>query len=214
MTRSPMGTNPSRLRAMAFSRNDPVVHQFEILVVRFGYHASQVVARPQVVQEKKAAAAAYSETQEVQQPPPVQPPALLLPSKTHGLDEQNNNPQTDTPDRHTCETCQNTWPARYGTTCFKCPQPTASQRRRREQERRNRESEQDGWENKPDPPPATTDSPAEPSPATPEQAAEHIDDMRKFTSKHKHQQLYETRGGWKPLTDEPHETPDDGHLRD
>ena len=182
---------------------------------------SPEVRTREVVQEKKAAAAAYSETQEVQQPPPVQPPALLLPSQTHGLDEQNNNPQTDTPDRHTCETCQNTWPARYGTTCFKCPQPTASQRRRREQERRNRESEQDGWVNTPDPPPATTDSPAQPSPspvqppATPEQAQPHMDDMRQFTTKHKHQLLYETRrgGGWTKLTDEPHETPDDGHLR-
>ena len=53
---------------------------------------SPEVRTREVVQEKKAAAA-YSETQEVQQPPPVQPPALLLPSQTHGLDEQNNNPQ-------------------------------------------------------------------------------------------------------------------------
>ena len=154
---------------------------------------------------KAVAAASTCETQEVQ-PPPVQPPALL-PPHTGGLDEKNN-PQTDT-DRHTCAKCGKSWPARFGTICYQCPQPTVSQIRERERERRNeeagdqferqlremleKESLEKEWANKPEPPPASTDSPPEPSPSpmpppvTPEQAQKHIDDMRKFTSKHKRQ---------------------------
>ena len=85
---------------------------------------------------KAVAAASTCETQEVQ-PTPVQPPTLL-PTQTIGLDEQNN-PQTDT-DRNTCAKCGKSWPARYGTTCYQCPQPTASQRRDQERERRNEEA--------------------------------------------------------------------------
>ena len=42
--------------------------------------------------------------------------------------------------REVCKICGNNWPAEYGTTCYQCPQPTASQRRRRAQEKRNEEA--------------------------------------------------------------------------
>ena len=42
--------------------------------------------------------------------------------------------------RAVCKICGNDWPAEYGTTCYQCPQPTASQRRRRAQEKRNEET--------------------------------------------------------------------------
>ena len=43
--------------------------------------------------------------------------------------------------RQTCPTCLKSWPARFGTICYHCPQPTASQIRRREQRERDRISE-------------------------------------------------------------------------
>ena len=42
--------------------------------------------------------------------------------------------------REVCKICGNNWPAEYGTTCYECPQPTASQRRDQERERRNQEA--------------------------------------------------------------------------
>ena len=36
--------------------------------------------------------------------------------------------------------CGHDWPAEYGTTCYQCPQPTASQRRDQEFKRRNEEA--------------------------------------------------------------------------
>ena len=75
--------------------------------------------------------------------------------------------QPDKPTRNTCPKCGKTWPARYGTTCYQCPQPTASQIRRREQRKRDRESERPwtpeelaAFESKQDPPaPARPDPP-------------------------------------------------------
>ena len=42
--------------------------------------------------------------------------------------------------REVCKICGHDWPAEYGTTCYQCPQPTASQRRDQEFKRRNEET--------------------------------------------------------------------------
>ena len=42
--------------------------------------------------------------------------------------------------REVCKICGHDWPAEYGTTCYQCPQPTASQRRDQEFKRRNEEA--------------------------------------------------------------------------
>ena len=42
--------------------------------------------------------------------------------------------------REVCKICGNNWPAEYGTTCYQCPQPTASKRRDEELEQRNEEA--------------------------------------------------------------------------
>ena len=56
---------------------------------------------------------------------------------------QSNHEGSSSRAREVCKICGNNWPAEYGTTCYHCPQPTASQLRRREQQKRDRESEQD-----------------------------------------------------------------------
>ena len=177
---------------------------------------------PKSTYGKKAAAATTADTHEVQQPP-VQPPPLL-PPQTGGLDEQNN-PQPDTPDRHTCPTCQNTWPARFGPICYQCPQPTAAQLRRQKQKADNRESEKPwtpeelagfkseqldvnarAWAEQ-DPPHANTDSPPVPPPspqsvpATPAQAQKHIDAMRALTQRLPSKHTQQRRGEWTKLID-------------
>ena len=75
--------------------------------------------------------------------------------------------QPDTGDRLTCPTCANTWPARFGPTCYRCPQPTAAQLRRREQRKRDRLSEQD-----PPAPPDEAPARPDPPPLTPERQAQ------------------------------------------
>ena len=62
------------------------------------------------------------------------------------------------PTRHTCPTCGNTWPARYGTTCFQCPQPTAAQLRRQKQKKDDLESERPLPPARPDPAPLTPET--------------------------------------------------------
>ena len=76
--------------------------------------------------------------------------------------------QPDTGDRLTCPTCANTWPARFGPTCYRCPQPTAAQLRRREQRKRDRLSEQDP----PAPPDKAPATRPDPPPLTPERQAQ------------------------------------------
>ena len=101
------------------------------------------------IEEKQAAREAPS--------PPATGPAAAAPLNDHPSQQPDEQP--DTTARHTCPTCGNTWPARFGTTCYQCPQPTAAQLRRREQQERNRASEQDPSLDeappRPDPPPLT-----------------------------------------------------------
>ena len=53
---------------------------------------------------------------------------------------QKNHEGSSSRAREVCKICGNDWPASYGTTCYQCPQPTASQRRRLEQQKRNEET--------------------------------------------------------------------------
>ena len=55
---------------------------------------------------------------------------------------RTNHVRSSSPERTVCDRCGNDWPSRFGTTCYRCPQPTGSQLRRREQRERNRVSEQ------------------------------------------------------------------------
>ena len=150
--------------------------------------------------KKAAAAASTADTQEVQQPP-VQPPPLL-PPQTGGLDEQHN-PQPDTPARHTCPTCGKSWPARCGTTCYHCPQPTAAQLRRQKQKADNLKSER-AWASKPETPPAIDVSspqstPSPTPPATPDEAQKHVETTREVVQRLSAQ--HGRGGGWTKLTD-------------
>ena len=97
--------------------------------------------------------------------PRTEPRTEAAAASTHDRTEVQPDEQPDKPTRNTCPKCGKTWPARYGPTCYQCPQPTASQIRRREQLKRNRESEQD---------PPLDDAPArpDPPPITPETRAQ------------------------------------------
>ena len=61
-------------------------------------------------------------------------------SHTEPRTEPLNNQVGSSRAREVCKICGNNWPAEYGTTCFQCPQPTASQIRERELEQRNEEA--------------------------------------------------------------------------
>ena len=61
-------------------------------------------------------------------------------SHTEPRKEPQNNHVGSSRAREVCKICGHTWPAEHGTTCFQCPQPTASQRRDQERERRNQEA--------------------------------------------------------------------------
>ena len=61
---------------------------------------------------------------------------------SNSLESVKKKGSSDARAREVCEICGHDWPAEYGTECFECPQPTASQIRYREQQKRNRESEQ------------------------------------------------------------------------
>ena len=54
--------------------------------------------------------------------------------------ESVQEPVSSSRAREVCKICGHDWPAEYGTTCYQCPQPTASQIRRREQQKRNEEA--------------------------------------------------------------------------
>ena len=53
---------------------------------------------------------------------------------------QKNHEGSSSRAREVCKICGHDWPAEYGTTCYQCPQPTASQRRDQEQQKRNEET--------------------------------------------------------------------------
>ena len=91
--------------------------------------------------------------------------AAASPSDRTEVQHDEHKPQPATAGRHTCPTCGHNWPARYGTTCYQCPQPTGSQLRRREQRKRDRLSEQD-------PPPDEAPARPDPAPMTPETRAQ------------------------------------------
>ena len=61
-------------------------------------------------------------------------------SHTEPRTEPQKNQESSSRAREVCKICGHDWPAEYGTTCYQCPQPTASQRRRRAQEKRNEEA--------------------------------------------------------------------------
>ena len=67
--------------------------------------------------------------------------AAASPSVRTEVQHDEHKPQPATAGRHTCPTCQNTWPARFGPICYQCPQPTASQIRRQKQKKDDLESE-------------------------------------------------------------------------
>ena len=155
--------------------------------------ASPEVRTSEVIKKRKAAAASTSDRTEVQQ------------------DEQHN-PQPDTPARHTCPTCQKSWPTSYGTTCHDCPQPTASQLRRQKQKADNLESEKPwtpeelaGFKSEQDPHPtpetrADGCSPSPPTvPATADEAQKHVETMREIV--HRLSAQHARGGGWTKLTD-------------
>ena len=108
---------------------------------------AEVVSKEVIEEEVQAAAASTVVPNEVQ-PPPVQPPAPLP------TDLEQQRPRTDTAGRHTCPACGKSWPARFGTTCYHCPQPTAKQLRRQQQRIEDR-----AWEQEPPPPAADTPRP-------------------------------------------------------
>ena len=53
---------------------------------------------------------------------------------------QKNHEGSSSRAREVCKICGYDWPAEYGTTCYQCPHPTASQRRDQEFKRRNEET--------------------------------------------------------------------------
>ena len=115
--------------------------------------------RREGTREKQAAGEVRTEAPS----PPATGPAAAAP--LNSLPSKQPDEQPDTTARLTCPTCGKSWPSRFGPTCFACPQPTASQLRRREQRERNRESEQD---------PPLDDAPVrpDPPPITPEERAQ------------------------------------------
>ena len=99
--------------------------------------------------------------------------AAASPSDRTEVQHDEHNPPT----RHTCPTCGKSWPARYGPTCYQCPQPTASQIRRQKQKADNLGSGR-AWASKPETPPAIDVSspqstPGPTPPATPDEAQKH-----------------------------------------
>ena len=54
--------------------------------------------------------------------------------------ESVQEPVSSSRAREVCKICGHDWPAEYGTTCYQCGQPTASQRRDQEFKRRNEEA--------------------------------------------------------------------------
>ena len=61
-------------------------------------------------------------------------------SHTEPRTEPQKNHEGSSRAREVCKICGNNWPAEYGEKCYQCPQPTASQIRRRAQEKRNEEA--------------------------------------------------------------------------
>ena len=61
-------------------------------------------------------------------------------SHTEPRTEPQKNHVESSRAREVCKICGNNWPAEYGTECYQCPQPTASQRRDQEFKRRNEEA--------------------------------------------------------------------------
>ena len=80
---------------------------------------------------------------------------------------KKNHDRSSSRAREVCKACGNNWPAEFGTTCYRCPQPTAAQIRRREQRKRDRLSEQD-----PPAPPDEAPARPDPPPLTPERQAQ------------------------------------------
>ena len=80
---------------------------------------------------------------------------------------KKNHDRSSSRAREVCKICGNNWPAEYGTTCYRCPQPTAAQLRRQEQRKRDRLSEQD-----PPAPPDEAPARPDPPPMTPERQAQ------------------------------------------
>ena len=84
--------------------------------------------------------------------------------------KKNQERSSATRARVVCPDCGHDWPDKpeYGTTCYRCPQPTAAQLRRREQRKRDRLSEQDP----PAPPDKAPATRPDPPPLTPERQAQ------------------------------------------
>ena len=100
--------------------------------------------------------------------------AAASPSDRTEVQHDEHKPQPATAGRHTCPTCGNTWPARFGPICYQCPQPTASQIRRQKQKKDDLESERPWTPEelaafkaeqdppaRPDPPPMTAETRAQ-----------------------------------------------------
>ena len=100
--------------------------------------------------------------------------AAASPSVRTEVQHDEHKPQPATAGRHTCPTCQNTWPARFGPICYQCPQPTASQIRRQKQKKDDLESERPWTPEELAAFKAEQDPPARPDPApmTPETRAQ------------------------------------------
>ena len=83
---------------------------------------------------------------------------------------KKNHERSSSRARVVCPDCGHDWPDKpeYGTTCYRCPQPTAAQLRRREQRKRDRLSEQDP----PAPPDKAPATRPDPPPLTPERQAQ------------------------------------------
>ena len=149
--------------------------------------------RREGTREKQAAGEVRTEAPS----PPASVPTAAAPSVS-GPSKQPE--QTDTTARQTCPTCGNTWPARCGTTCYHCPQPTAAQLRRQKQKADNLESERPWTPEelaKTTPEPRADDcSPVE---ATADEAQKHVETMREVVQRLSKQ--HTRGGGWTKLTD-------------